>query len=148
MDTSKHTDSSSVYTVSQVAERLALSRARFYQLLDLGVFPPPVYCCRSRRPLYTADLLAQCHTVRTTGVGINGQLLRFNAKRKRKRSEPNPVPKKLTTILTQLGLSVKPGQVSKAIQQLRIKIPDEKAIDGGAIRKLFNHLNKERQKGV
>ncbi len=148
MDTSKHTDSSSVYTVSQVAEKLALSRARFYQLLDLGVFPPPAYCCRSRRPLYTADLLAQCNAVRRTGVGINGQLLRFNTKRKRKRCKPNPVAKKLTTILRQLGLSVKPDQVSKAIQQLHIEIPDEKAIDADIIRKLFNYLNQECQKGV
>ena len=148
MDASTHTNSSSIYTVIQVAERLTLSRARFYQLLDLGVFPPPVYCCRSRKPLYTADLLAQCHTIRRTGIGINGQLHRFNTKRKCKRSEPNPMPQKLTTILKRLGLSVKPGQVSKAIQHFRMRIPDEKAIDGDIIRKLFNYLNQECQEGV
>ena len=148
MDNSRHTDSSAIYTVSRAAKRLRLSRARFYQLLDLGVFPPPVYCCRSRKPLYTADSLAQCCTVRRTGIGINGQLLRFNTKRKRKHSKPNPLHRKLTTILRRLGLSVKPSQVSKAIQHLRIKIRDEKAIDGDAIRKLFNHLNQECQKRV
>jgi hypothetical protein len=145
METSAYSDSITIYTVSQVAKRLKLSRARFYQLLDQGVFPPPVYCCRSRKPLYTTGLLTQCRIVRKTGVGINGQLVRFNAMRKRR---PNTVPKKLTTALRGLGLSVTPGQVSKGIHQLGLKIRDEKAIDGDAIRKLFNHLNQECQIGV
>jgi len=148
MEISTFSDSTAIYNVSQVAKRLKLSRARFYQLLNQGVFPLPVYCVRSRKPLYTTGLLAQCHTVRKTGIGVNGQLVRFNGKHKRKSRKPDSVLKKLTTALKGLGLSVTPVQANKAVQHLGLKIRDEKEINGDAIRKLFNHLNQDCQKGV
>jgi predicted DNA-binding transcriptional regulator AlpA len=33
-----------VCSVHEMADKLGLSRPRFYQLLRLDVFPPPIYC--------------------------------------------------------------------------------------------------------
>lgn len=148
MEAQTYSDSTAIYTVSQVAKRLGLSRSRFYQLQRQGVFPHPVYCIRSRKPLYTAGLLAQCRTVRKIGVGVNGELVRFYDKRQHKRRKPNPISKSLTVALRGMGLSVDLNQVNAAIQQLGMTIENEKAIEGDTIRKLFMHLHSECQKGV
>jgi hypothetical protein len=52
-----------VVTVSEMARMVGLSRARFYQLVEAGVFPPPVYCVSTRRPMYVEELQTICLTV-------------------------------------------------------------------------------------
>src|SRR4051812_36648690 len=64
-------------SVSEMARRLTLSRARFYELVRERVFPGPLYCVHSRRALYTSDLISQCLQVRTTNIGINGRYVLF-----------------------------------------------------------------------
>jgi hypothetical protein len=44
-----------VVSVSEMARMVGLSRARFYQLQQAGVFPLPVYDVASRRPVYPQD---------------------------------------------------------------------------------------------
>jgi len=62
-----------VCSVTEMAGKLGLSRARFYQLQKTGVFPAPVYCVRTKRPLYPLDLQQECLDTRKTGIGHNGQ---------------------------------------------------------------------------
>jgi hypothetical protein len=69
-----------VVTVTEMATMLSLSRARFYQLVAAGVFPPPVYSVSNRRPIYVEDLQEICLEVRRRNCGINGQPVLFYAK--------------------------------------------------------------------
>lgn len=63
-------------TVSELAEDiLHISRARLYELIERGAMPQPVYCVRTRRPLFDSELQRQALTVRQTGVGIDGSVV-------------------------------------------------------------------------
>jgi hypothetical protein len=68
-------------TVAEMARMVGMSRARFYQLVAQGVFPPPVYEVRTRRPLYTEDLQRTCLEVRRRNRGVNGRPVLFYARR-------------------------------------------------------------------
>ena len=57
-------------TVTEMARMVGLSRARFYQLVNEGVFPPPVYSVRTRRPIYVEDLQKVCLEVRHRNCGV------------------------------------------------------------------------------
>ena len=60
-------DLNAVCSVTELAKTLGLSRARFYQLQKMGIFPMPIYCIRTRRPFYTPDLRQICVDIRKTG---------------------------------------------------------------------------------
>ncbi len=68
-------------SVSEMARSLRLSRARFYELIEAGVMPPPVYLIRTKRPYYPAELQAVCLRVRDLGEGVNGEPVVFYAAR-------------------------------------------------------------------
>ena len=71
-----------IATVRFVARTLCgLSPARFYQLIKVGVFPPPVYDASTRRPFYTEDQQRECIEVRRRNCGINGKPVMFYARR-------------------------------------------------------------------
>lgn len=73
-------------SLSELAEDvLFLSRARVYELIERGAFPQPVYDTRTRRPVFTAELIHQARTVRQTGIGVDGSVVIFY------RREPRPV---------------------------------------------------------
>ena len=69
-----------VVTVSEMARMCGLSRARFYQLADAGVFPLPVYCVSTRRPLYHEGAQQTCLEVRRRNCGANGKPVLFYAR--------------------------------------------------------------------
>jgi hypothetical protein len=60
-----------VFSVTEVVKELGLSRARFYQLQKMGVFPKPLFA-GPKRPFYPLDLRQKCIDIRQTGVGYNG----------------------------------------------------------------------------
>lgn len=68
-------------SVSEMARSLRLSRARFYELIEAGVMPSPVYLIRTKRPYYPAELQAICIRVRESGEGVNGEPVVFYAAR-------------------------------------------------------------------
>ena len=72
-----------ICTVKELVSRLKLSRARFYQLQNRGVFPKPDRCGRSNRPFYTPDMQRKCLEIRRTGIGYDGEPVVFNAPRQR-----------------------------------------------------------------
>ncbi len=76
-----------ICSVTEMAKKLGLSRARFYQLQNMGVFPTPVHCRHTRRPFYPMDPQEQCLEIRRTPIGANGQPTLFNTKRKAARSQ-------------------------------------------------------------
>ena len=68
-------------SVSEMARRLTLSRGRFYELVQAGVFPSPCFCIHTRRALYPAELIQQCLQVRQTNIGVNGRYVLFYQQR-------------------------------------------------------------------
>ncbi|MFO0847585.1 MAG: hypothetical protein U0871_03355 [Gemmataceae bacterium] len=120
-----------VVTVSEMARMVVLSRARFYELVEAGVFPHPVYDVSTRRPMYVEGLQKTCLEVRRRNCGVNGKPVLFYACRHRsttpavKPSKP-PVAKPMPTAahtdlidgLGALGLVATPAQVAEAVAAL------------------------------
>lgn len=69
------------YSVAETAILCGMSRSRFYDLVETGVMPPPLYSLRTRRPHYPADLAALCVRVKETNVGFNGEFVMFYDRR-------------------------------------------------------------------
>jgi hypothetical protein len=120
----------SVVSVAEMARMCGLSRARFYQLMNEGVFPQPVYDIHTRRPLYTDDMQQICLDVRKRNCGINGRPILFYTARHpiggqtkplRKTSKPQLTSQHQDLIesLRTLGLeSVSASQVDAVIKEL------------------------------
>ena len=68
-------------TVAEMARMVGLSRARFYQLQNAGVFPPPIYDVATRRPFFDEKTQQVCLEVRRRNCGINGKPVLFYARR-------------------------------------------------------------------
>ena len=139
-------DLKAVCTVTELAKKLGLSRARFYQLQNLGVFPKPVYCTRTRRPFYPLDLQQKCLDTRKTGIGHNGQPVVFYPSRQNKlRKSQNSLDNKyeeLTGILRQMGLNVTYDKVKNAVKALYPEELTQRPVDGSVIRDLFRHFKQ------
>ena len=117
-----------VVTVSEMARMVGLSRARFYELVEAGVFPTPVYCVSTRRPMYVEELQTMCLNVRRRNCGVNGKPVLFYARGHRTttptvKPSKQPVAKPKTTVahadlidgLSTLGLFATPAQVGEAV---------------------------------
>ena len=74
----------SIMSVSKAAKEVRLSRARFYQLIKCGVFPPPLYRTADRCPYYTDELFNECLKIRESGIGRNGNHVIFQIRGKNK----------------------------------------------------------------
>jgi hypothetical protein len=150
----KQLEARAAVTVSEMAELVELSRARFYELIGTA-FPHPVYDVITRRPLYDHELRDSCLEVRRTGRGVDGRLVLFNRKRqtnsvnktpgpvKQPNVQKNVVPAEILKGLRALGLgSIQPDQVRMAIDQL---FPDgtESVDQGEVIRQVFVFLMKK-----
>jgi hypothetical protein len=81
-----------VVSVAEMARMCGLSRARFYQLVEGGVFPPPLYRIDTKRPFFNQAMQEICLEVRRRNCGINGRPVLFYAPRL-----GTPMPKPKTT---------------------------------------------------
>lgn len=115
-------------SVSEMARSLHMSRARFYELVNAGVMPPPCYLVRTRKPFYTAQLQEMCLKVRKRGEGINGEPVVFYAirgtltkrpsrpkSRSKPKAEQNPMLETLLNGLRQLGVNEPDGNAVREI---------------------------------
>lgn len=124
----------SVYSVAEVARLCNLSRARFYDLIGEGVMPPPVYDPRTRRPMYTVELAAQCVDVRETNIGFDGRYTLFFARRQQpvkatvestaasapvRRRQPvlDPLVQEMVEALRATGVQQAESEIVEAIQR-------------------------------
>jgi hypothetical protein len=142
----------SFVTVSEMAELCQLSRSRFYDLIESGIFPKPVLHPSSKRPMYDRGLQEKCLEIRATGIGANAVPVLFNRKprngvlpKKPKSAKvPQPDHADLLDALKELGLATTTQAVNEAVTAV---FPSGLAgIDQGeVIRKVFLHLqNKKR----
>ena len=134
-----------ICTVPELAKKLGLSRARFYQLQKKGVFPKPLYS-GPKRPFYPLERQQKCIEIRKTRIGYDGQPIIFNTKRKKKsqgaQNQPYPEYKELADALKQMGLNVSFHKVKKTIiNRYPEGIPTQ--VDKGTIiGELFRHFRQ------
>ena len=146
----KGNDLNAVCSVSEMAGKLGLSRARFYQLLKAGVFPVPVYCISTRRPFYTLELQTRCVEIRRTGIGLDGRPVLFNKTRQKGKS-PDHADRKykeLALILKRMGLEVTAAKVKDAVVALFPEGLSRSPDDSLVVRDLFRHFSKDSRNGV
>ncbi|MGB7160280.1 MAG: hypothetical protein WBD40_19590 [Tepidisphaeraceae bacterium] len=128
------------FSVSQVAEAVGVCRDRFYELVSAGVFPPPAYDVRTRRPFYTATLRATCMAIRASGVGFDGQRVLFNrTKRSHKPAGKRPgtsTPAATTSPRQYASAHDMHERLARQLRLLGVQQVDAAAVEG-AVRTCF-----------
>lgn len=165
--------SPSAVSVSDMARMVGLSRSRFHQLLQSGVFPKPAVDPESKRPFYDSEGQAVCLQVRRRNCGINGKRVLFYARpfgahlagtprssnaqgsssARKKKAEPKQSaskPSKLDLLvegLKSLGLpNVTAAEASAAIHQV-FPIDSQRPADEEVLLKVFRHLVRQNSGG-
>lgn len=148
MKTHKLSNLKPIVSISEMSKMLNLSRSRFYQLLDAGILPQPIYCVRTKRPLYTRELQQKCLDVKETNIGANGQYILFYLPRKKetaprkKVQKNNPIYAEFAETLNSMGLSCSAKEVMEAVEELYSDSVDD--LDHGiVIRDLFRKLRSK-----
>ena len=134
-----------------MAEMLGLTRIRLYQLVDEGVFPEPDKHPRTNRPYYAPQLQKKSIEIRRTGIGLNGEPVIFNIKRKKKADlgpEFYEFCEELVDVLKNMGFKVTKDKVGKALQVIRPKGLREYVTDGDLIRDLHGYFKNNRKKSI
>jgi|SRR5579864_226224 len=120
----------SAVSITEMARAVGLSRARFYQLVRRGTFPPPDKEPVTGRPCYFEEGQRRCLEVRRRNCGIDGKPILFYARRQGfgagKAKQPKPKieamkgdVKTLLDGLNALGLTTATAaQVEAVTQQL------------------------------
>jgi hypothetical protein len=68
-------------STNQLCTMLGLSKRRFLELRQRGVFPQPTaYAVQSRRPIYSPEIVQRCLEVRWRNVGINDEIVFFHVR--------------------------------------------------------------------
>ena len=135
-----------IVSITEIAQMLQLSRARFYQLLEQGFFPKPKYDERSKRPYYDLALQQKCLECRQSGIGIDGSFMLFYSPRKNgtashiRKKRVDPVMKEIAETLQEMGLETTIEQVQQGLIEI---YPDgtNDIEQGVVIRELFRYLN-------
>ena len=141
-------------TVTEMAELCQLSRSRFYDLTEAGVFPKPALHPSSKRPMYDRSLQEACLEIRQTGIGANGLPVLFN-RRPTKRAQPKPLRKPaeeaqpdyadLLDALKGLGLTTTPQALTEALAALYPHGGSAGIDQGEVVRKVFLHLQGRKK---
>jgi hypothetical protein len=127
--------SKAAVSITEMARAVGLSRARFYQLIRQGTFPPPDREPITDRPCYFQDGQRSCLEVRRRNCGIDGKPILFYSRRRdfggEKRKPPKLEPKSkdvaaLVDGLNALGLTT--ATAAQVEQVTRDLYP--KGIDG------------------
>lgn len=138
-----------VCSVTSLCKDLGLSRAQFYNLQNMGVFPKGLKDERTGRPYFDIELQQACHQIRSSGIGHNQQPYLFYSPRANP-GKPratgsktvNSKHKDYASTLEQMGLAVTVEEVSKAMSEV---YPDgtDGIDDGVVIRELFRHFKEK-----
>jgi hypothetical protein len=147
-----------VVCVAEMARMVGLSRARFYQLVQAGTFPLPVYDVQTRRPIYSEELQQVILEVRRHNCGVNGRPILFWPRGPRPTQPAKPSrttsPKPPTTShtdlidgLRSLGLTTATAtQVDAALKVLYPSGPDHVDRDD-VLRAVFLFLKRQNPTG-
>ena len=150
MNNKKLSITKQVVSITEISQMCQMSRARFYQLLEQGFFPKPLYDDRSKRPYYDLALQQKILECRQSGIGVDGHsFMLFYSPRKReslshpkKKKTVDPITKELGEILESMGLETAFTEVQKALDKL---YPDgtEGIEQGVVVRELFRYFKSD-----
>jgi hypothetical protein len=141
-------------SLSEMARMVGLSRQRFHQLVQCGVFPQPQRDEASGRPYYDEPTQHVCLEVRRRNCGVNGHIVLFYARRHpaTPTKQKPPMPKlevqgkdmaALVDGLNALGLTTATAaQVQRVTEELYPK--GTAGLDQGEVlRAVFLHLKRQ-----
>lgn len=142
-------------SVSEMAEMCDLSRSRWYELVDAGVFPAPVVILPIKRPVYDRTLIEKCLEIKRTGIGMAGTPVIWNRKRKTswptkpkakpvaKEQRPDTLMEPIFEAVKALGLHTTLQAVTDSVAALYpTGFADQN--QGDVIRKTFLYLQGKR----
>jgi hypothetical protein len=136
-----------VVSVAEMAAMVELSRSRFYDLIDEGIFPPPMRDEATGRPFYSRELQEQCLDVRHRNCGVNGKPVMFYAKRAKA-----PQSKSSKTAANDQNADLTNGQKSAKLNKVLKKMNaamaqlaphGAKDVDGKALRELYRTIRHQ-----
>lgn len=142
-------------SVSEMAELCEVSRSRWYELVDAGVFPAPVVILPIKRPVYDRTLIEKCLEIKQSGISLGGWPVVWNRKRKKssltKAKTKQPANEKATDPLIEpifdavkaLGLTTTMQAVTDAVAAI-YPTGIEGQDQGDLIRKTFLYLQGKR----
>ena len=129
-----------VFPVAEVATEVGLSRARFWQLYKMGVFPEPLRSGSNCR-FYSEELRQKCIEIRKTGIGYNGQPTVFYDSRK-DMSQNLLIYEHFVDALQQMKKNVTLDAVKKAIHTLYPDGLPPKYDEGCVVGELYRYFDK------
>ena len=142
-------------SVLEMAELCEISRSRWYELVDAGVFPAPVVLLPIKRPVYDRAMIEKCLQIKQTGIGLGGTPVVFNRKLKKiwptkhrtkppaKEQPTDPLIEAILDAVKALGLTTTAQAVLEAVAVLYpTGIADQD--QGDVIRKTFLYLRGKR----
>jgi hypothetical protein len=121
---------------------------RFYQLVERGIFPKPVYCVRTKRLLYTQDLQQRCLEIRKTGIGDNDQPMVFYTPRKEKTTKSRKWYEEIVEAVKQVGMTVTDKDVKDALDALGLDKATRHTVGGELIGDVCRYFQQRCQNGV
>ena len=148
MSNKKLSINKAIVSMTEISKMVQLSRARFYQLLEQGFFPKPLYDDRSKRPYYDLELQQKILECRQSGIGVDGSFMLFYSPRKNgtvshlKKKKVDPMIKEITETLQEMGLDTTVKQVEQGISEIYPEgVGDQD--QGVVIRGLFRYLKSD-----
>ena len=146
-------------SVTEMARMVGLSRARFYQLVKRGTFPPADQDAASKRPCYFEEKQRQVLEARRRNCGVDGKPIHFYSRRNdagQSRTAPRPASGKSKVVvkeyadlidgLAALNVSVTVAEVEPLVKELFPSGTD--GIDpGGVIRAVFLRIQRQHPGG-
>lgn len=119
----------SAVSVTEMARMVGLSRARFYQLVRRGTFPPADEDPLTKRPFYSEEKQRLILEARRRNCGVDGKAILFYSRRKdfgQTKAPPRPTKPKtkndqdayLIDGLGSLGVNVTASQVEPLVKEL------------------------------
>jgi len=142
-------------SVSEMAEMCEISRSRWYELVEAGVFPAPVTILPIKRPVYDRSLIEKCLAIKETGIALSGTPVVFNRKLKKtwpmkhkakpvaKEKALDPLIEPIFDAVKALGLTTTIQAVTDAVTALYPTGIAEQE-QGDVIRKTFLYLQGKR----
>ncbi|MBN2456398.1 MAG: hypothetical protein JXB29_07695 [Sedimentisphaerales bacterium] len=145
-----------ICSISQMADRLKLSRPRFYQLRESGIFPPPVYCPRTRHPFYPLEIQKKCLRIRETGIGMDGKpVVLYKPRKSKTKRNSKPINDKdlqcyqeWVSVLKDWDIKVSVNQIREAVNSLFPKGLPKDRNDNSIITTLFEYFNSGHKNDV
>ena len=134
-------------SLSELAEDfLGLSRARLYELIQRGAMPQPIYCIRTRRPMFDTELQRQALAVRQTGVGIDGSAVIFY-----RRETPTTTPLSTPARARRRTSAPTPNRFAdliSSLQSLGVSQADERSVSAAVADCFPNGLDGQQEADV